>query len=735
FLSVTFDQPMVPLTAHADLAAKDVPVKLSPLPEGSWRWVGTKTLMYQPVGRFPKATRYIVEIPQGTTSATGGQLAQAITWMFTLPPPHMVSSYPMDGPQVRDPLLFVVFDQRIDPAAVLRTIQLKAAGRVFALRLAQPEEVEADEAVKRLAKEAEEGYWLAFRATELLPYDSTVTVDIGPGTPSAEGPLTTQQVQSFQFVTYGPLRVVEAKCGWDNRCPPLTPWHIRFSNPLDEDAFDESMVQVSPTLSGGKLSIFGDTLQIEGRSEGRTTYKITLKASIKDRFGQTLGRDETVSIEVGSAEPMMYTPWQNLVVIDPASKPGYSVFTTNYSALKVRAYAVQAEDWPDYLEFLKDASRREAHRDPPGRKVLDQSLPIESVMDRLVETPIDLTSFLNNGRGHVILVITPDQPQAGAPPDWKPEIRVWVQATRLGLAAFVDGQGMLAWANSLLDGAPLEGVSITAFPGQATGKTNHTGLAQLRPADQSQGQPAYLVARLGEDTALLPESSSWWSYGWRTENPMEEYRWYVFDDRQMYRPGEQVHIKGWIRLVKWSEGADVFTRLGQGSTVSYQLMDSRGNELLKGTLPVNALGGFDTSFTLPETMNLGYANLRLTLSASGSGREHMHAFQVQEFRRPEFEVSTSVSEGPHFVGGYATATVEAKYYAGGPLANAEVMWNVVSRPGTFRPPNWDDFDFGIWVPWWRFEYSRGFPGVEHTRAETYSGRTDAAGTHSLRIDF
>ncbi|MBM4432355.1 MAG: hypothetical protein FJ026_18705, partial [Chloroflexi bacterium] len=52
-----------------------------------------------------------------------------------------------------------------------------------------------------------------------------------------------------------------------------------------------------------------------------------------------------------------------------------------------------------------------------------------------------------------------------------------------------------------------------------------------------------------------------------------------------------------------------------------------------------------------------------------------------------------------------------------------------------RPPNWDDFDFGIWVPWWRFEYSRGFPGVEHTRAETYSGRTDAAGTHSLRIDF
>src|SRR5688500_5175571 len=47
-LSVTFSQPMVPVGAHGDLAAKGVPVRLIPEPPGKWRWVGTRTLLFEP---------------------------------------------------------------------------------------------------------------------------------------------------------------------------------------------------------------------------------------------------------------------------------------------------------------------------------------------------------------------------------------------------------------------------------------------------------------------------------------------------------------------------------------------------------------------------------------------------------------------------------------------------------------------------------------------------------------
>jgi len=42
-VSVTFDQPMVPVGTLEDLAAQDVPVIMEPSLPGVWRWLGTKT--------------------------------------------------------------------------------------------------------------------------------------------------------------------------------------------------------------------------------------------------------------------------------------------------------------------------------------------------------------------------------------------------------------------------------------------------------------------------------------------------------------------------------------------------------------------------------------------------------------------------------------------------------------------------------------------------------------------
>ncbi|HEY8459215.1 MAG TPA: hypothetical protein VIM99_02485, partial [Blastocatellia bacterium] len=103
---------------------------------------------------------------------------------------------------------------------------------------------------------------------------------------------------------------------------------------------------------------------------------------------------------------------------------------------------------------------------------------------------------------------------------------------------------------------------------------------------------------------------------------------------------------------------------------------------------------------------------------------------MQEFRRPEYEVKTTASEGPHFVRDHATLTVAANYYAGGALADSEVRWNVSAAPANFTPPNRDDFIFGKWLPWWESAYQSGDANFKE-----FTGRTDASGKHRLRIDF
>jgi hypothetical protein len=163
-LSVTFSQPMVAVSSQEE-AAQNVPVKISPEPEGHWRWIGTKTLLFEPDVRFPMATRYSVSVPAGTRSANGGSLAQARSWNFTTPPPAVKNFYPNTGSvQRRDTLMFAEFDQRIDPAAALRTIKVEASKTQAAVRLATPAEVEHDKTVSQLVRNAQKDRWLVFRA-------------------------------------------------------------------------------------------------------------------------------------------------------------------------------------------------------------------------------------------------------------------------------------------------------------------------------------------------------------------------------------------------------------------------------------------------------------------------------------------------------------------------------------------------------------------------------------------
>jgi len=51
----------------------------------------------------------------------------------------------------------------------------------------------------------------------------------------------------------------------------------------------------------------------------------------------------------------------------------------------------------------------------------------------------------------------------------------------------------------------------------------------------------------------------------------------VFDDRQMYRPGEEVHFKGWIRLIGGKQDGDVGMPGNALSGVYYTIYDPQKN--------------------------------------------------------------------------------------------------------------------------------------------------------------
>ena len=311
--------------------------------------------------------------------------------------------------------MVAVFDQRIDPAAVLESTSVRAGGADVSIRLASAAEVEADPAVARLVRDLQPGRSVVFRATGELPVAATVQVTVGSGTPSAEGPRRTTDAQAWAFRTYGPFQVRDHRCGWRGTCSPGEPWQIEFTNPVDPTTLTDDAVSVEPDLPGIKLlparcdprhpGLAARAHDVQGHALGPHHRRVRAAARV-------LG--SRIEFAVGPAPAGLFTRGSDFVVLDPAGGPRFPVRSVNLDALRVQAYAVGPEDWPAWQAHKREAWSNPSSK-PPGRRVIDRKVRVAAERDAVAETLLDLREALPGGLGQVILVVRPGLEQQGAP--------------------------------------------------------------------------------------------------------------------------------------------------------------------------------------------------------------------------------------------------------------------------------------------------------------------------------
>ena len=722
-LSVTFSQPMVAVGALNEQTNEEVPVELTPNIKGRWRWLGTKTLIFDAETRFPMATTFTATIRAGTKSATGGILPKDVFWTFSTPPPKVEKFLPSGQTVRNDALMLAVFNQDINPEAVLANTNALNFKTKIPLRLAAADEIAANEDIVKATKDLPPHRWLAFRAVDALPPDALIIVDFQPGTPSAEGNLTTVEQQFFSFKTFGSLKFDKSFCGYDQSeitCSSYQEWNIRFNNPLDEKTFDKSQIKIEPNIKNAKISADGNTIEISGYKQKRRRYKATVAGSLKDIFGQTLEKDVSTFFEVSADEPELSSRGGDFVTLDPNGKPEFAVYSTNYSNLTVKLYAVQAEDYPAFKKFREDNEKKIP---AIGKIVYEKPVKIKSAPDESVETKINLLPALTKGSGQMILTV--EAPYTDAKP-----IVQWLQKTNIGVDAFADYEKLTVFTSDLKSGKSLPDAQIKLSSGEI-GTSAKNGLTQIKlPANDDKG--AWLIASHGSDTAILSGNEYRNNESWSDGSGKGDVRWFVFDDRQMYRPGETVSVKGYIRKITGGLTADVAELADAAGNLTYILKDSLDNQISKGTVKINAFGAFDLKLTLPKNINLGSQQIEFKTGSKLETSEYTHSFRVEEFRRPEFEVSTSVEDAaPFYVGDSARLRTEAKYFSGGFLSNAATVWNVTAEPTNYTPPNRENYTFGKFIPWWRYS-----PDDRDAKtSQTFNGTTGADGSHRVALDF
>lgn len=750
FLAITFNQPMVDLATLDQLDQQEPPARISPAIEGTWHWLGTNTVRFSPspeiggetLDRFPGATKYQVIVPAGTKSVSGSELEDEFSFTFetpalgvnsvsgftTTPAPRDLSPWDVPTYLPPQPTIVVTFDQVIDPDSAVQHLGIEAGGKTYSLRAATAQEIDSDGTATLALKAALPSRALAVVPVDPLPLDQRVTLEIGAGLTSAEGNDVPSINHTFHARTYPPLQVKRASCNAERQCRPGDTFVIETSTQIDPTTFNPAEIQVKPALVDAVVAAEGNRVLILGATEAKTTYTVTLSAGLTDIYGQTLGGAVSNTLSVGTSAPAIYGLDQPLITLDPLSPKAEVQFQTRgHESLRVQLFKVQPNDWSKYQEFQYEWLWRD-DASIPFTEIADFTTNLDISNGKLVTATIDLEKYLPS-TGHVVALVTPTKrfgPNDENYWDNRPRL-VWLQRTNIGLDVVINNSQPVLWATALDTGEPLDGVDISGGGAIALGATNTEGIARITPTSHTN----FLVGTLNDDSVIVDDlylsSDGTWAN-------TDELRWYTFDDRSLYTPGETVNVKGWVR--KLAISGDAQLHLSSGGSVAFTAQDIFGNTIAEGTTDLSVLGGFDLSFEVPMGANLGTAWVVLFLDGEPelANSSYAHPFEIAEFRRPDFEVKTEAnSVAPHLVNEPLEFSLTATYLGGGALPQAPVDWEVSATTGQYSPPDWDDYTFGIWRPWWG--ENLGFRGAFMPLVESgFAGATLTMGSWPQPID-
>lgn len=137
----------------------------------------------------------------------------------------------------------------------------------------------------------------------------------------------------------------------------------------------------------------------------------------------------------------------------------------------------------------------------------------------------------------------------------------------------------------------------------------------------------------------------------------------LFTDRSIYRPGQTVYVSGLAYEIEKDS-----TRVLADKKYTVSLYDANNNETGKVEVRTNGFGSFSGQFVLPSPCLTGYFSLRAADTSV--------SFKVEEYKRPTFDVTFEPVKVEYQVGDSIEVVGMAKTFAGAPVQNARVHYNI-----------------------------------------------------------
>ncbi len=679
-ITVMFNRPVVPLGIAEDQSKLPQPLAISPQVSGAGEWINTSVYVFQPDPPLKTGMTYTVRVGQGLADASDdSKLAEDMTWSFAVRPPSVLritaGDYSIDAGSLdqvytnlpQDPAIKIEYQQRMDPEATVRAVHLSGAGQ-------------SD--IPFSARWEEDNTILTIKPQIMLTLNSNYLLVIG-GVGADGGAIAEPLQWSFRTIPAPAVASTRPANGEGNYAD--TSFMIKFVSPMDPETISDHVI-FQPEIENlnSWYSPYDDSMNFYSLAPS-TTYTVTLQAGMRDKYGNAINRDTVVTFTTAPAAPsaMLNMPYAPMFRTGVPNE--FYVEHTNVNSIHFDLYRMSAIQFMNYQENGKPLDEMKFtaadlawQYDLDARAALNERARDAIALKQPDGSPVP-AGFYYLG------MTSPDVQHTGKYVDGR-----FLAITQTNLTLKSSPGDALVWATDPQTGKPAAGVNLKIFRRTTQvgeGSTGADGTLYLEfPYDPDQTYSNYYAVSEGQITAFTSSNytSSVSAYDF---NIMPEYSdalynatAYIYTERPLYRPGQPVYFKGIVRV-----DDDLNYKLPDKQQVVVTITSYEGEEVYHETLPLSDYGAFDATFQLDEGAALG----NYTISAKFPGADRIIgslSFTAAEYRKPEFQIDLSMDPGDVLMGQKFNANLDAAYYSGGGLSQAQVDWQLFSQPFNYTPP-------------------------------------------------
>ena len=711
---VVFSQPVVPLTQLGSTMRENALMSISPELPGTFRWMGSRILSFQPDEPMNAQLEYVVEIAGDTPALTGQIMEQAFQFSFFREPLSMVHMYPgsPDSDVVINPEdahpdevseITVEFSYPVDIEFIQQFLQIRVSEHPepvpFSVR--RPSGMEDDSNRRERT--------VVLQLQKQLPADHSVGVDLLPGARSRPEYRGTDELSTQWFHTIKPFAYQSMQTysyyQTQSSAADSNPVFLRFSHPLSQQDWNEALnISLPIDDISPYVELYGNTLRLNNLPvEYESTYTIEIRSSLRDVYGRPLdnmprGRSRVVQkleIEVPRAARYFHTPNRGSRLLEAQFTPRILFELQNPDSGVWRIDRID-----DPFESFSPSTLEPYNLDhiQPNTKHFEV---------------VELEDYLNEeGFGSVGVAWNFAPRLDDGRIDSRRQVNLQLQVTDLGITTRYAHNTVLVWVNSLTDGAPVANADVVLSGYHSSGAhavsaaTDSNGLAVLELADGQYGRElvdAYGADRLqievtyNQDRVVFRPAGNHNAYRSGVYNQIAPGKVhegravpFLFTDRGLYRPGEDVSY----RIIDRNLVLGEYEAYSGAFQMAIRENRWRSESIWSQQGVASEFGGAGGSFSLPEDIEPG--DYLIEYSRPGLPYPHQVPFQVAYFRRAAFAVQVTAPPQEVFAGDRLNFTVAADYLSGGGVGGGELSYVWRRMPVRFAPSGtrWRGYGFG-----------------------------------------